>query len=84
MSFILQKVFSAHIQRMRGILTAFATGFLVFGALLSPEAASARENEQNEAPNCTDPKHRHYAVRPLTEPTPIRKKEKMRVRRVLM
>jgi hypothetical protein len=56
-------------------------------AMFAPDSAYARENEQNEqhdALNCTDPKHRHSVVRPLTESLPIRKKDKSRVRRVLM
>ncbi len=84
MTFIVQKAFKAQILRMRGALATLATSFVFFGAMLSPETAFARETEQNEASNCTDPRHRHYVVRPLTEPTPIRKKEKLRVRRVLM
>lgn len=84
MTFIVQKAYLAQSSHMRGQLAIFATGLVFFGALLSPETAFARDTEQNEAASCTDPKHRHYAVRPLTEPTPIRKKEKLRVRRVLM
>jgi len=52
--------------------------------MLAPDSAFARENEQHDALNCADPKHRHSAVRPLTESLPIRKKDKSRVRRVLM
>jgi hypothetical protein len=87
MTFIVQKAFEAHTSRMRGALASFATGFVFFGAMLMPEAAFAREseqNEQNEASDCVDPKHRHYVARSLTEPAPIRKKDKMRIRRVLM
>ncbi len=84
MSFILQKAFLAHIPLMRGYLLTFGSGLIFCAAMMSPDAAYARETEQNEAASCTDPKHRHYAVRPLTEPMPIRKKEKLRVRRVLM
>ena len=84
MAFIVQQAYLAQPSRMRGKFAILATGLLFFGALLSPDAAIARETEQNEAASCIDPKHRHYAVRPLTEPTPFRKKEKLRVRRVLM
>jgi hypothetical protein len=84
MAFILQKAFLAHIRRMRGHLLSFGSG-LVFGvAIMLPQAASARDTEQSDAANCTDPKHRHTVVRPLTESTPIRKSEKVRVRRILM
>lgn len=82
MLFILQKAFEAHTSRMRGAIASFATGFVFFGAILSPEAAYARETEQ-EAAECTEPRHRHVA-RSQTESTPIRKKEKARIRRVLM
>ncbi len=84
MAFIVQKACLAQPLPMRGQLAIFASGMVFFGAVLAPETAFARESEQSEAASCTDPKHRHYAVRPLTEPTPIRKREKLRVRRVLM
>ena len=69
---------------MRGALITIGSGMLLFAAAFSPEAALARETEQSESAGCTDPKHRHVVLRPLIEPTPIRKKEKVRVRRVLM
>lgn len=87
MSFIVQKAFKVHFQRMRGHIPTLGAALLLCGALLVPDAAYARENdqsEQNEALNCTDPKHRHSIVRSLTESLPIRKKEKSRVRRILM
>ncbi len=83
-SFILQKAFLMQFGRMRGILMTFGTGLVVFGAAMMPEAAFAREVEQAEIANCTDPKHRHAVVRPLTESAPIRKTEKLRIRRILM
>ena len=69
---------------MRGILLTFGTGLVVFGTSMMPEAAFAREVEQTDVSNCTDPKHRHTAVRPLTESAPLRKTEKLRIRRILM
>jgi hypothetical protein len=50
--------------------------------MLAPGAAFARETD--DAANCADPKHRHVVVRALTEPAPIRKADKVRVRRILM
>lgn len=69
---------------VRGILLTFGTGLVVFGTIMMPEAALAREVEQADVTNCTDPKHRHTVVRPLTESAPIRKTEKLRIRRILM
>ena len=83
-TFILQKALKAHFRRMRGALLSLGSGALLCAAMFSPEAAFARETDQSESANCTDPKHRHYVLRPLTEPVPVRKKEKVRVRRVLM
>ena len=87
MSFIVQKAFGVQFPHMRGHILTFGTALAVCAAMFTPEAAYARENEQNEqhdANNCTEPKHRHSVVRPMTESAPIRKKEKLRVRRVLM
>ena len=84
MTFIVQKAFEAQTSRMRGIFLTFGAGIVVFSAGLLPEAASARETDQVETANCTEPKHRHTVVRPLTEPARIRKTDKARVRRILM
>jgi hypothetical protein len=84
MAFIVQKAFQAQIRRMRGLFLTVSTGIIVLAAGMSPDAAFARETDQPEAANCTDPKHRHTVVRPLTESVPIRKGEKVRVRRILM
>jgi hypothetical protein len=81
MSFIVQKAFKVHFQRMGRYVLLSSVGIVLGIAMFVPESAFARENDQS---NCTDPKHRHVAVRPLTEPAPIRKKDKERVRRVLM
>jgi hypothetical protein len=81
MSFIAQKAFKVHFWHMGRYVLSFGVGIALGAAVLVPEPAYARENEQS---NCTDPKHRHVAVRPLTEPAPIRKRHKERVRRVLM
>jgi hypothetical protein len=83
-TFILQKALKAHFRRMRGALLSLGSGALLCAAMFSPEAVYARETEQGESANCTDPKHRHYVLRPLTEPVAVRKKDKVRVRRVLM
>ncbi len=84
MTFIVQKAFVAQISRMRGLFLTLGTGMVVLAAGMSPDAAFARETDQSEAANCTDPKHRHTVVRPLTESLPIRRSEKVRVRRILM
>ena len=84
MPFIVQKAFKVQFLRMRGLLLSFGSGIVLCAAMLSPDAAFARETEPNDAANCTDPKHRHTVVRPLTEPVLIRKIDKVRVRRILM
>lgn len=84
MAFIVQKAFGAHIWRMRGFFLTFGTGIVLFAAGISPDAAFARENDQSEAANCPDPQHKHTVVRALTESLPIRKGDKVRVRRILM
>ncbi len=83
MAFIVQTAFKVQFRRMRGLLT-FGSGLVLFAAMMSPDAAFARETDQNNSVNCTDPKHRHTVLRPLTEPVPLRKAEKVRVRRILM
>jgi hypothetical protein len=83
-TFIVQKAFGAQIRRMRGLFLTFGAGMAVAAAGMVPDVAAARETDQSEAANCTDPKHRHTVVRPLTESVPIRKTEKVRVRRILM
>ncbi len=83
-SFIVQKAFLMQIRAMRGILLTFGSGLIVAGVSLTPGVAFARDKEQAETYNCTDPKHRHTVVRPLTESLPIRKTEKLRIRRILM
>ncbi len=87
MLFIVQTAFKVQFPRMRGHIPTLGAALVMCAALLVPDSAYARENEQNEqhdAANCTDPKHRHSVVRSLTESVPIRKKDKIRVRRVLM
>jgi hypothetical protein len=69
---------------MRGSFFTLNIGFVVFGAVALPDLAFAREAEQVESAICPDPKHRHITVRPLTESVPIRKAEKVRIRRILM
>lgn len=83
MTFIVQKAFKAHTSRMRGLFSAISFGMIALAAV-APDAAFAREVEQPDSTTCTDPKHRHTVVRPLTEPAPIRKSDKVRVRRILM
>lgn len=87
MLFIVQTAFKVQFPRMRGHIPTLGAALVMCAALLVPDSAYARENEQNEqhdAANCTDPKHRHSVVRSLTESVPIRKKDRIRVRRVLM
>lgn len=87
MLFIVQKAFDVHFRRMRGHFATLGVALVLCAAMLTPNSAYARESEhgeQNETLNCTDPKHRHSIVRSLTESPPIRKKDKARVRRVLM
>ena len=69
---------------MRGSIFTLGFGFVALGAAVIPDTAMARESDQAETAICTDPKHRHVVVRPLTESLPIRKSEKLRVRRILM
>jgi hypothetical protein len=80
MPFIKWKALKAQTVHMRGYLLTFS----VFAAALMPDSAFARESDQGEAAVCTDPKHRHVVLRPLTEPAPVRKLEKVRIRRILM
>ncbi len=84
MTFIVQKAFKVQIQHMRGLFFTIGAGMVVLTAGMSPDVAFARETDQSENAGCTDPKHRHTVVRPLTEALPIRKGEKVRVRRILM
>lgn len=80
MTFIVQKAFPAQIVRMRG----FVFTLLTFGVVsFAPEAAFAREAEQAETADCPTKLQRRI-IRPLTESTPLRKKDKDRVRRILM
>jgi hypothetical protein len=81
--FILQKSFEMQKYRMRGIIAPLSLGVVTLFIGMLPSAALARETDQEMA-NCNDPKHRHAIVRPLTEPLPIRKSDKIRVRRILM
>jgi hypothetical protein len=84
MLFIAAKAFKAHFPHMGRYVLSSGVAMAFCTAMVLPEPAFARENEQSEQASCTDPKHRHTAVRPLTESVPVRKKDKERVRRVLM
>lgn len=84
MAFILQKAFEVQTVRMRGFFLTFGAGVVVCAGGMMPDIAFAREADQAETANCSDPKHRHTILRPLTEPAPIRKSDKVRVRRILM
>ena len=83
MSFILHKAFSMLIMCMRGFVftTLVTCGVLVLGFM--PETSLARESDQAENANCVCKSQRRL-VRPMTESMPIRKKDKDRVRRILM
>lgn len=72
------------IYEMQRKLLTFGLRALFLGAIMMPDTALARENEPAETANCTDPRHRHNVVRPAVEPAPIRKAEKLRVRRILI
>ena len=84
MLFILQKALGRHAIRMRGSFVSLNLGFVVLGAFALPSTAMARESEPAESASFNDPRHRHVVVRPLTESLPIRKAEKIRIRRILM
>lgn len=81
---ILHKAFERRAFSMRRSVVSLSFGFVILGALALPDAALARENEQPETASCPDSKHRSIQVRPLTESLPIRKLDKVRVRRILM
>jgi hypothetical protein len=83
MPFIPQKSFKMQKRRMRGIPAPLSLAMVTLFIGMSPSAAFGRETEQDAA-NCNDPKHRHAIARPLTESLPIRKSDKVRVRRILM
>lgn len=70
-------------SRMRGFVFTTLAGGAVMAMGLVPETAAARESEQAESANCPCKSQRRI-VRPLIEATPIRKKDKERVRRILM
>jgi hypothetical protein len=82
-SFIVQKAFAAHFERMRGLRFSTCGAFALFAALAVPQSAAARETAPVQDENCTETK-RVTVVRPLTEAAPIRRKDKVRTRRVLM
>ncbi|MFN0047270.1 MAG: hypothetical protein ACKVOS_12460 [Sphingorhabdus sp.] len=87
MTFIVQKAFSVYFTHMRGHILTIAAILILGATIMMPEMAYARENDQNDQHDtaiCTDPKHRHFVIRSSTESLPIRKKEKTRIRRVLM
>ena len=83
MAFILQKALLAHTRCMKGF--AFTLSALGGAAVLgfAPEAASARESDQIEVASCQC-KPQRRVVRSMMEPTPVRKKDRDRVRRILM
>jgi hypothetical protein len=82
--FMLQQVLLVQASRREGAFMKSVMAFVIGASVLLPTSAFARESE-SEAAICTDPKHRHAVVRPLTEPAPVRKKDKvLRIRRVLM
>jgi hypothetical protein len=83
-AFIVQKAFKAQILRMRSLFFTFCASFVVLAAGISPDIAFARETDQTENASCGCVKQRRTIVRPLTEPAPIRKKDRDRVRRILM
>ncbi|MGB5077879.1 MAG: hypothetical protein WBO17_10400 [Sphingorhabdus sp.] len=83
MTFIVEKAFWAQIWAMRGVFLTFCSALGLLAAF-APGVAWARDSDQLDSASCSDPKHRHVIIRPLTESAPIRKSEKVRVRRILM
>ena len=83
MAFILWKAFKAQRISVKGltytILAIAATVLMV----ITPVTASPRDSDQAEAANCPCKAQRRL-VRPLTESMPVRKKDKDRIRRILM
>jgi hypothetical protein len=68
---------------MRGFVFTMLAGGAIAVMGMTPESAAARESEQAESASCPCKSQRRI-VRPLIEATPIRKKDKERVRRILM
>ncbi len=68
---------------MRSFVFTMLTACAVAISSFASEPALARESERAENANCSCKLQRRI-VRPLTESTPIRKKDKDRVRRILM
>ena len=83
MAFILQKAFSAQIMRMRGFVFAILAVVATITIGVTPVTASPRDAEQVENISCSC-KSQGRLVRPLTESMPVRKKDKDRMRRILM
>ena len=83
MLFILQKAFPAQSERMRGFVFAILAVGAAMTIAVTPGNASSRESEQAENTNCSCKSQRRM-VRPLTESMPVRKRDKDRVRRILM
>ncbi len=83
MAFILQKAFLAHIAAMRGFVFAILAILATVTIGFTPVAASPRDAEQAENVSCSCKLQRRL-VRPLTESMPVRKKDKDRMRRILM
>lgn len=71
------------IIRMRGFVFSMLAGSAIAVMGMTPETAAARESEQAESGSCPCKSQRRI-IRPLIESTPIRKKDKERVRRILM
>lgn len=72
------------LRRMSGHIFTVVWRALLSATLLLSNSASARAAEPSEHTMCHHPKHRHAALRALTEPTLVWKKDKVRVRRILM
>ena len=83
MAFILQKDFPAQIMCMRGFVFAISSVVAAIGIGVTPVTASPRDLDQAENASCSCKSQRRM-VRPLTESMPVRKKDKDRVRRILM
>jgi hypothetical protein len=83
-AFMLQQALPVQTLHREGAFMKSVMAFVIGASVLLPAQAFARDSD-SESAICTDPKHRHTVVRPLTEPAPVRKKDKLlRIRRVLM
>jgi hypothetical protein len=82
--FILQKAFPVQSGSMQRLAFIIMLAAIAATAGFTPQAAYAADSDQAENTNCSCKTPRRTIVRPLTESTPIRKSDKVRIRRILM